>query len=91
MKAGRVASARAISTRRRSPPERESAVRLSQVRDVEIAKQPGQARLDFLLGKLLQLEHRPYVLFHGELAKHRGFLGQVRQPHARAAMHRADG
>src|ERR1700704_2217784 len=61
---------------------------LSQMCDVEVTKEPRQTRLDFILGKLLQLEHRPYVFFHGELAKHRGFLGQIRQPHAGTAVHR---
>src|SRR5258708_31895418 len=41
-----------------------------------------------LLGKVLQFENGPDVLFDGQLAEHGSFLGQVRQPHAGAAMHR---
>src|SRR5713101_8453121 len=59
---------------------------LSQMRDVEIAQQPGKAGFDFLLGKLLQFQHRTDVFFDAQLAEHGRFLGQVRQPHAGAAM-----
>src|SRR5882762_1694278 len=61
---------------------------LPEMRDIEIAQQPGKARLDLLLGKFLQLQHRADVLFDGQLAEHGGFLGQVRYSHAGAAMHR---
>src|SRR2546427_12498641 len=40
---------------------------LPEMRDIEIAQQAGKAGLDFLLGKLLQLQHRADVLFDGQL------------------------
>src|SRR6266850_3902395 len=35
---------------------------LSEMRDIEIAQQPGKTRLDLLFGKVLQFENRPDVL-----------------------------
>src|SRR5467141_3406960 len=50
---------------------------LSEMRDIEIAQQPGKTGFDLLLGKVLQLENRPDVLFDGQLAENGSFLGQV--------------
>ena len=61
MKRGCVASARAISTRRRSPPESASAGVLAQVRDVAGPSSSSLAARASIVGRdrePLQLEHR---------------------------------
>ena len=94
MKRGRVASARAISTRRRSPPDSDSAV---LVRRCAICRSPSNSSSRRLISVLtqrpfvlidLQLEHRAHVLLDRQLAEDRRFLRQVRQAHARAAVDR---
>ncbi len=91
MKAGRVPSARAISS---APPlaarQRDRGV-LAQVRDVQVLQQLVEPRLDLAGPEALQLEHRPHVLLHGEAAEHRVLLRQVGDPQARAAVDRQVG
>jgi hypothetical protein len=78
-----VASARAISTRRV----------LAQLLDLQFGQQRVEALADLVAAERLavdplQLQHGADVLFHGQLAKHRGFLRQVRQAQHRAPVDR---
>jgi hypothetical protein len=93
MKRGCVASARAISTRRRSPPKAPGG-RVAQLLDRQLAQKAAQQLLDQLLLEglalrvELQLEHGADVLLDGQLAEDRGFLRQVRQAQAGAPVDR---
>ena len=62
-----------------------------QPRNAQLVEQLDQALLDLRFGQALQFQHRAYVLGHGELAEHRGFLRQVREPQAGAAVDRMRG
>ena len=92
MKRGCVASARAISTRRRSPPDSAGAG------DVCAASRcPGRAAAVQQAGRSARgsglpsapscsSEHGADVLLHRQLAEDRGFLRQVREAQARTAV-----
>ena len=94
MKRGCVASARAISTRLRSPPDSDSAGesrRWSTRRSCSraVSRLSISARVERLaLFVALQLEHGAHVFLDVELAEDRRLLRQVRQAQARAAMDR---
>ena len=88
MKRGRVASARAISQRRRSPPDSDTAGRVGEMRDRQVLEQRVEAVRDRVGVVLLQLEDRAHVLGDGQLAEDRRFLRQVGQAAARALVDR---
>ncbi len=88
MNRGRVASARAISTRRRSPPERLIAGASREVRDRQVLEQRVETIGDLVAVDALQLEDGLHVLGDGQLAEYRRFLRQVRQAQARAQVDR---
>ena len=68
---------RAISSRRRSPPESDRASDLPQPGDVELFEQFLAAAVAGLAVEAQQLHHAQQVLLHGELAEDAGFLGQI--------------
>ena len=75
---GLAASARAISTRRRSPPDRLAPIWSATWRDLQFVQQAGQFAL--AAGRVqvvAQLQHQADVVGHAELAEHRRFLRQV--------------
>ena len=83
-KRGLVASARAISTRRRSPPDSDIAWfsrSFSICRSASsVSRRSSIAALRQRLAVvLLQFEHGADVVFHRQLAKHRRFLRQIGQ------------
>ena len=84
-KRGLVASARAISTRRRSPPDSDSAWFSRSFSICSSRQQRVEALVDRapcvsgLPSLALQFEHGADVLLDRQLAEHRGFLRQVRQ------------
>jgi hypothetical protein len=87
MKVGRVPSARAISSRRRSPPESEIAACLRRwAMFRSLSSSPGAPRS--LRREALQLEDRLHVLLHRQAAEHRVLLRQVGDAEARAAVDR---
>src|SRR5580698_4675114 len=81
MKCGWVASARAISTRRRSPPD--SAIAGARRRWViENSASRESIVLSRLGDRLRHFEHGADVLLDGQAAEDRGFLGQIADAHA---------
>ena len=94
MKRGCVASARAISTRRRSPPDSAGAGESRSWSIAQVLQQAVEALVDRAarqrpaVGVALQLEHGADVLLDVELAEDRRFLRQVRQAQARAPVDR---
>ncbi len=94
MKRGRAPSARAISTRRRSPPDRRQCSVGAQMSDLQVVEQLGQAVLDdyprqrTLLVIQLQFEDGTDVFLDRELAEDRSFLRQVGQAESRAPVNR---
>jgi hypothetical protein len=80
MKVGEMQSERAISTRRRSPPDMPQAKLNDQRLHLGAALRPGDR---------LRLQHGQYILFHGQLAKDRGLLRQITDPEVtRPQVHR---
>ena len=90
---GSAASARAISQRRRSPPDSAIAGAVAQMRDVEFVRAACRAarRRRGLVGVSIQLQHRGDVLRDGETAEDRGLLREIAEPEDRAAVHRQPG
>ena len=89
MKRGSVASARAISTRRRSPPDSEIAEcsrRCAMCRSFSSCVEPLLDRRRLV--QALQLEDRLHVLLDRQAAENRSFLRQVGEAQARAAVDR---
>jgi hypothetical protein len=78
MKRGLVARARAISTRRRSPPESEAA-RFLRMWVMCSSCSSFLALVHGAFVQALQFQHGAHVLGHRELPEHRVFLGQVGQ------------
>ena len=91
MNDGLPASARAISQRRRSPPDKRDRRRLAQARDVEFLEQRFQHRLARLAVGLGDLEHRADVVLDIEAAEDRGFLRQIADAEPRPLEHRQPG
>ena len=84
---GSAASARAISQRRRSPPDSAIAAEFAQCGEAELAEQllePFAAKLPV---RLRDLEHRHDIFLDAHSAEDRGFLRQVTEPQDRAAVH----
>ena len=88
MKRGRVASARAISTRRRSPPDSDSAGASARCGDRQVLEQRVEAVGERIRVEILQLEDGADVLGDRQLAEDRRLLRQVRQPEPRARVDR---
>ena len=88
MKAGRLASARAISQRRRSPPDSEIAGAFREMRDVELLEQRIEVALAQLPVGLDDLEHGADVVLDRQPAEDRRLLRQVADAEARAPIHR---
>ena len=83
--------ARAISRRRRSPPEREVAIDLRRCVILNCSRSCAP-RLAGLTVDVEHLHHAQQVLLHGELAEDARLLGQVAHPAvAGAAVHRPAG
>src|SRR5438094_5853285 len=87
MNDGERTSARVISTRRRSPPDKESALFFAS-RDAELVKQLTQAVGALLRGERERFEDREEVFLDGELAEDRRLLREIADPPARALVHR---
>ena len=89
MNAGEITSARVISTRRRSPPDRDSALLFARLRDAELVEQLTQAlRALRAASRSQRLEDGEDVLLDGELAEDRRLLRQVADAAAGALVHR---
>ena len=88
MKRGRVPSARAISTRRRSPPESDSAGACAGARSSGPRAAASRRGSMSAAGEALQLEDRAHVLLDRQLAEDRGLLRQVGEAQARAPVDR---
>ena len=89
MKRGRAASARAISTRRRSPPGEALASGAAQVLDPERLHQLQSLLLAALSIKVAaKLQDREKVPFHRKLSKDGRLLRQVAESEPRAGVHR---
>src|SRR5208337_3752098 len=83
---GRVTSARAISRRRLSPREGVGLL-LGQVFKAELAQVLPEPRLPLAPGDADGLEDGHDVLLDGQLAEHRGLLGEVADPAPGPAVH----
>jgi len=80
---------RAISSRRRSPPESEIASERRSFDDVELFQEFLAAAAAGLVVEAQKFHHAQQVFLHGELAKDAGFLGEIAHaPLARTAVHR---
>ena len=83
MNFGLAASARAISTRRRSPPD-SAAEAVAQMGDVELFHQLFGAVFALFAGEVgANLQHRHQVVVHAQAAEDRRFLRQVTDAAAR--------
>ena len=91
MKCGWVASARAISKRRRSPPDSAIAGARRKWLIENSAKQRVEHRLARLGLGLGHFEHGADVLLDRQAAEDRGLLRQIADAEARAAIHRQIG
>ena len=91
MKVGSPASARAISQRRRSPPDSAIEGALRRRVDVEFLEQRVELALALLAARLDDLEHGADVVLDVEAAEDRGFLRQIADAEAGAAIHRQAG
>ncbi len=91
MKCGCEASARAISTRRRSPPDSASAGARRRWRDREFGEQRVDRRLARLGLGLGHFEHGAEVLLDGQAAEDRRLLRQIADAEPGAAIHRQIG
>ncbi len=87
---GSVAIARAISTRRRSPPKAVAA-RVDQFRKTELFEQNRQAAILFGPGDAVHLPNEPDVVSDRELAEDRVLLCEVPDSRAGADVHRRVG
>ena len=87
MNDGREARARAISQRRRSPPESASDGDLRSRVILNSSSRLSSCSLRFLRLGLDQLQHRHDVLLDRQAAEDRGFLRQVADAEAGAAVH----
>ena len=89
MKLGSAASARAISTRRRSPPDRLMPMLCADVADVQLLEQRLERRVALgIVEVAARLEDRVDVVRDGQLAEDRRLLRQVADAETRAAVHR---
>ena len=68
---------RAISSRRRSPPESDMAIDFAEPGDVELFEQFVAAGVARLAVDAQQFHHAQQVLFDGQLAEDARFLGQI--------------
>ena len=91
MKDGLPASARAISHRRRSPPDSEIDGALRNARDIEFLEQRFEHRLSRPTVGFVDLEHRADVVLDVESAEDRGFLRQIADSEPRPLKHRQPG
>ena len=88
MKRGRVASARAISQRRRSPPDSDTAGASARCEMDRSSSSASRRFFSVSAVEVLQFEDRLDVLRDRQLAEDRRFLRKVRQPAPRALVDR---
>ena len=89
MKRGFAASARAISTRRRSPPDRLTPFWPAMCADLQVVEQGLQLELAPVVVEVrAQFEDREDVVADAQAPEHRGFLRQVTDAEACARVHR---
>ena len=91
MKFGLAASARAISTRRRSPPDSASADERRRWVSAKSAEQPLEQRVAPVALGLGDLQHGADIVLDVEAAEDRRFLRQVADPEPGATVHRQSG
>ena len=82
-----MASARAISQRRRSPPDSAIDGVFRRRRDVEFVEQGFQLGLAPTAAGLHHLQHRADIVLHIQPAKNRGLLRQIADAEPRALIH----